>query len=219
MKKMVQHALVAGSGALVALFGAAAAGQAAVYDLTQNFCSSTCAPNPYGTVTVTQNGPDGLAVTVSLLGGNQFHDTNDSQHHALMFDLANSSITISGLPSPFTANGSQSNASGGVDGDGAGSWDFVLNYPHHSGPPAGITSYSFDITATSALSPLSFLTNGKGLYFATDILAFNGNTGNVGSNSFTAVPESSTWAMMLVGFADLGLAGWRKVKGAATIGA
>jgi hypothetical protein len=194
------------------LLGAPVASQAAAYDLTQDFCSRGCSPSPYGTVTVTQDGADGLAVTVSLSGGNQFHDTNDSQHHALMFDLANSSITISGLPSPFTGNGSQGNASGGVDSDGSGSWDFVLNYPHHSGGPAGITSYSFDIMATSALSPTSFLTNSNGLYFATDILAFNGSTGNVGSNSFTTVPEPATWAMMLLGFAGLGYAGYRKAK-------
>jgi hypothetical protein len=30
------------------------------------------------------------------------------------------------------------------------------------------------------------------------------------------VPESSTWAMMLVGFAGLGFAGYRKTKGART---
>jgi hypothetical protein len=32
---------------------------------------------------------------------------------------------------------------------------------------------------------------------------------NMGTLTFTAVPEPSTWAMMLLGFAGLGFAGWR----------
>jgi hypothetical protein len=33
------------------------------------------------------------------------------------------------------------------------------------------------------------------------------------------VPEPSTWAMLMLGFAGLGFAGWRKVKGAAAFAA
>jgi hypothetical protein len=32
--------------------------------------------------------------------------------------------------------------------------------------------------------------------------------------SFSVVPETSTWAMMLLGFVGLGFAGYRKAKGA-----
>jgi hypothetical protein len=46
-------------------------------------------------------------------------------------------------------------------------------------------------------------------------------TGGAPSLSFTlvgsAVPESSTWAMMLLGFASLGYAGYRKAKVARTV--
>jgi hypothetical protein len=35
----------------------------------------------------------------------------------------------------------------------------------------------------------------------------------------TSVPEPSTWAMMLLGFAGLGFAGYRKGKGAAAFAA
>ncbi|MGC2784982.1 MAG: PEP-CTERM sorting domain-containing protein [Roseiarcus sp.] len=55
--------------------------------------------------------------------------------------------------------------------------------------------------------------------FAADILSgTTGNTGVVdfslsGSTRVGAAPEASTWAMMLLGFAGLGLAGYRKAQG------
>ena len=49
-----------------------------------------------------------------------------------------------------------------------------------------------------------------------DFFNFQGVTGNVLISSISgnqvAVPESSTWAMMLLGFAGLGFAGYRKAK-------
>jgi hypothetical protein len=38
-------------------------------------------------------------------------------------------------------------------------------------------------------------------------------------SAVTGVPESSTWAMLLLGFAGLGFAGFRKAKGAAAFAA
>ena len=38
-------------------------------------------------------------------------------------------------------------------------------------------------------------------------------------NSFSAIPEASTWALMLVGFAGLGYAGYRKARGPAALAA
>ena len=75
------------------------------------------------------------------------------------------------------------------------------------------------------------------LFFETDLLTFAGNTfytqavivstgagisqlvflngfSNFSSGSATLVPEPSTWAMLVVGFAGLGYAGWRRAKAA-----
>jgi hypothetical protein len=49
--------------------------------------------------------------------------------------------------------------------------------------------------------------------FRTGSLAFGiSNTGQVVGRSFLIAPEPSTWAMMLAGFAGLGLAGYRRAK-------
>jgi hypothetical protein len=42
---------------------------------------------------------------------------------------------------------------------------------------------------------------------------------NPGGSITAAVPEPSTWAMMLVGFAGLGYAGWRRSRKAASVAA
>jgi PEP-CTERM motif len=50
-----------------------------------------------------------------------------------------------------------------------------------------------------------------------DYLADFGNA--LTSVTISSIPEPSTWAMMALGFAGLGLAGWRKTKGAAALAA
>jgi hypothetical protein len=83
-----------------------------------------------------------------------------------------------------------------------------------------ITTFSFDMTGVGGGLTLSDIIGNGGIYFATDIIGANGNTGNVGANSFTttgAVPEPSTWAMLLMGFAGLGFAGYRGRKRSAAV--
>jgi hypothetical protein len=45
---------------------------------------------------------------------------------------------------------------------------------------------------------------------------FAGSAGSADSsilgNAFSVVPEASTWAMMLIGFAGLGYAGYRRAR-------
>jgi len=53
-------------------------------------------------------------------------------------------------------------------------------------------------------------------YFAADIVGENGSTGAVGSGTvIAAVPEPSTWAMLLLGFAGVGFAAYRRKTGPA----
>jgi len=59
--------------------------------------------------------------------------------------------------------------------------------------------------------------NGSGEQFVLDNLTTMPITQpSTDFNSFSAVPEASTWALMLVGFAGLGCAGFRKARGSAS---
>jgi hypothetical protein len=55
----------------------------------------------------------------------------------------------------------------------------------------------------------------------SDTAGFNGFTASSSQNAFefdlAAIPEASTWAMMLLGFAGLGFVGYRKAKSGATV--
>ena len=66
----------------------------------------------------------------------------------------------------------------------------------------------------SSTSPITFtLAFDVGEISPPNFIEFG--TGTVTLNGAYATPEPSTWAMMLLGFAGLGFAGYREVKGAA----
>jgi hypothetical protein len=68
-------------------------------------------------------------------------------------------------------------------------------------PDAGLTSQSF-----------TFTTTGGNLFF-TSLAGGNPNVGNILDNvQVSAVPELSTWAMMLIGFGGLGFIAYRRNK-------
>lgn len=76
----------------------------------------------------------------------------------------------------------------------------------------GGTTKSLTLHSTDPLGNYSFLfaSNGGHLSF-TDLVGGNPNVGNLLDNvTVSAVPESSTWAMMILGFAGLGFLAYRK---------
>ena len=87
-----------------------------------------------------------------------------------------------------------------------GDWNGISN--HFAGP------ITFDI---AGISISDFVANSDGFIAVADVLG-NKGTGDVGGKIGTIVgtPEPSTWAMMLLGFAGLGFAGYRKAKTART---
>ena len=92
-----------------------------------------------------------------------------------------------------------------------------------------IYTYSFSISPTSLAAGTYYLTlqnavatNGDPAYWDENdgpSTALENPVGSIGSESFSetsaAVPEPSTWAMMLLGFAGLGYAGFRRARAAA----
>jgi PEP-CTERM motif len=210
MKKTFQYALAAGTAALGLL--AAGGAQANVYNFVVDKCSGGCGASPstpVGTVVTELESPGVIGITVTLTTGGTFHDSSNKNDHSLSFDLSGSpTITVSDLLAPFTANGSQSAST--VAADGLGTFQYAINFPHETHPPVE-TTFSFDITAPG-LTLDSFLSNGTA-YFGSDIWAGpgqSGNTGSVGALLTTTVPEPSTWAMLLIGFAGLGFAAFRQ---------
>jgi hypothetical protein len=81
-----------------------------------------------------------------------------------------------------------------------------------------IAGISFETAAGQSVNIFSFFSQGSPpTGNAYGELASPGGFG-VGTLTLTAVPEASTWAMMLIGFAGVGMAGYRaSQKRAATL--
>lgn len=205
---MKKTALLGAALGLALSFGAASMASATVYTFTQSDPGAGLGAGPFGTVEVTQDvNPNALDFLVTLNAGELFHAATDGNHHALTFDLAgNPTITISGLPSGFTLDGSQ--AAGSNSDTPFGAFDYVINLPGH-GTPYDQLTFSFVATGTAplVLEAQSNLYNGKQIFFGSDI-SLNGATGNVGATLTPSVkggvPEPATWAMMMIGFGGMG---------------
>ena len=183
---------------------------------TQTFTLSVLDPasgvgtGPFGTVTVTENIGGTLTFTQTLLPGYRIHDGN-ANHNAFAFSIVgNPTVTVTGLTSGFTAI---SLGAGDVATPPFADFYTAIDCTTACGPGWGggfAGTLSFTVSASSALTLTSLRSTafgGNSVYFATDLVNANGNTGNVGAISQTgAVPEPATWGMMLVGFAGIGIA-------------
>jgi hypothetical protein len=81
-----------------------------------------------------------------------------------------------------------------------------------SGAP--ITGVSVDAASTESVAALSFTPTSVSINMEGVVIPFTGAEAIIDVTTATAavtaaVPESSTWAMMLLGFAGLAFAGWR----------
>jgi hypothetical protein len=211
MKKLFATAALA--AALSA--GTASLAHAEVFMLTLSDPTAGLAAGPFGEVDVTGEGGTALNFVVSLYGTNDFHWTNDSNHHALAFSLVGDpSLTISGLAAPFSANGVE--AAGANSATPFGQFDYVINFPkatgRHAPPMPLIQTFSFTATGASNLFLKSTAGGYGDVFFATDIRDGAGATGNVGAlrtpvtigNNVPGVPEPATWTMLIMGFGAMG---------------
>ena len=215
MKKLLATVTLAAVGFLGFAQSGAKADVVLTSNLTQDNCTGGCANGvtPFGTVTISQatTGAD-VIFNVQLGSPYFFNDTNQLQ--AFVWNQ-----TFAGTILNTVANPLQS----GFSIDGAQSEDGFKNFSQslgYSGPKT-VQLLTFEETVNSSflLSSSSFaLSTGDGgtkAFFAADVTTTfatgASNTGPVGGLTIsTAVPEPSTWAMMILGFMGVGFMAYRR---------
>jgi hypothetical protein len=202
--------LIAGIG-LIALAGQA---DASVFLGTLNVIDNTAqAPQgtAIGTVQVSDNIGGGVTVDVELKNNFFFVDTGSHVAFAYFLDTTITSpavnITTPGSAgAPFTVTyGTPSNSPFGSFTDGMECAGCGPGSTHKNAGPL--------IFTIAGVTTGDFKENSSNYYFAADISDLNGHTGAVGSNSFVmqpGVPEPSSWAMIILGFAGIGFVAYRR---------
>jgi hypothetical protein len=220
-----------GAAALALALSAASAASADVYELNlDNGSTHLIDTTPYSTVTVTQNGANDLRFVVQLASDLFFQES--TAHDAFAFSLNGFSF-LSVTLSNFSSTLFSADPNTPVGQDGFGNYEFGVQYtgpnPGNTSKTSDVQTLSFDATATGlTLAPGLFAssTNPPGslsTFFSADVfdrtLGLEGlsATGVIGGSATTtqtlAVPEASTWGMLLVGFAGLGFTAFRRRKG------
>lgn len=204
-----------------AILGGPRAAEASTFDLTQNGSAVFGAGSgPYGSIAVTDNGNGTLSILETLNSNYDFNRNDNAQHMALTFDLSATTIMISSLTAGFTVNGGTlassvwTVTSGNLNNTPEGSFDFAIIAPTAANNPGPLSFTISDAANNLTLSSLGFsvANNGDHIFFASDLANAAGATGAVGALA-SAVPEPSTWAMMVLGFAGVGFMAYRRTSG------
>jgi hypothetical protein len=210
-----------GAGALSAL-----PAQADVFNLTSCHLSDGCGTaTQFGTVTLTQSGSN-VNFDVVLNSGDFFVETGAGADQLFAF---NDTISNSQITGAFgTINGVQ-NTSLSITGftnqtpfhaDGTGDFTAGVHCTTFSdcnggSPMPGGNVNDLHFTVTNATLAALETKNANGNFFIADILC--GQTGCTGLTgpvdvSTPAVPEPSTWSMMILGFLGVGFMAYRRRK-------
>lgn len=217
------NTLVAAAAFTVLVSGTASA---SVY--TMDIACVACGVGPYGTITATDV-VGGLKIDVELAPTVTFHTNQNTNQHALAFNLVgNPTISlVNALPSGFSLASTTAGSifappltSGGANPE----FEYAINY---SGASGAVSSLIFTLSGltTASLQSQSYncsegCSGTKNIFFAVDISNVDGRntlTGNVGATFTPAVPEPATWAMMVLGFAGLGFMTYRRKRQATAL--
>lgn len=209
--KLKVQAFIISAGLLGLIPGHA---NATVYNLTVDGSSGqSLGAGPYGSITLTQdaNGTS-LDISETINAGFEFNGGN-SNHPALAFSLiGDPTITISQLTAGFDS--SSVNTAPSTPPFNAGfDYQITCSSCATGWHPPGITTLSFVVSDSGKLTPSSLSSisyDGQNIFFSTDIVNAYGSTGNAGATLASAVPEPSTWAMLILGFCGLGFIASRK---------
>jgi hypothetical protein len=212
---------LAGALALIGVLAVSSGAQAAVATIDLNNYDSTV-NSPAGqtlvTMTVTDLSSGGVSVSYALDAPATFFASTGGGHITAAFNL-DTTITAADITDTTPSSPGFSiviPVTGVPGGTGSGFGDFTAGLQgdwtgtsnHFAGP------ITFDI---SGVSVADFVANSDGFFAVADALG-NRGTGDIGGkgemiNPVIPVPEPSTWAMLLLGFAGLGFAGYRKAQG------
>src|SRR5205809_295341 len=155
------------------------------YNLSIDSCGGAgCGGGPFGSVTVTQSGPNPtgqVSVTVALNTGVKFISSTGSPE-AFGFNLVgNPTISVTNISSGFSL---ASTTAGSVHFDGLGLFEYAINCATATCQGGGPSSLSFDVLATG-LTEASFAELSTGgsppVFLVADILGTNSKTGDVGA--------------------------------------
>jgi hypothetical protein len=210
MKKLLATVALAAVGFLSFAQSGAKASVMLTSNLTSDACSGGCSNGftPFGTVTVTQatTGAD-LLFSVQL-NSTYFFNTSNGTNDAFVYNLSSPLTAPTSLTANFTAD-----ATSPVHQSAFGDFTNGITY---SGPKT-VQLLTFTVADAGLLSASTFAstTSGTDAFFAADITSLlpSGavNTGPVGGLTIsTAVPEPSTWAMMILGFFGVGFMAYRR---------
>lgn len=203
-------ALLGAAGALLSAAPASAA--TAVFNLSVADPAAGLAAGPYGTITVTENINGSLSFSEALLNGFRIHGGNDN-HDAAAFTISGDpNLTISNLTGGFAAENTTSGSPSSEPPFGTFQTSIMCTSACGNGYAGGFVG-PLTFTITSSAGPLTIASlayntyNGSNIYFTSDLVGSNGQTGNVGAtlSATPAVPEPATWALMLVGFGAVGV--------------
>jgi len=223
MKKgVLASSALAGALALTGVLAIPGAAQAALQTLTVEL-NNYAFINPNGQDLAQFKAQDlatgGVDVTVTLNPSNlpngpYYFASTGGGHVTLGFNL---DTTITAADITFGANAgntfdfetNQSPPPGML-----GTYDFALQGNNFNGTNSHFTgSLTFHIDGVTVAD---FTQNAAGYFAAADFGVLGGRfTGEAGGKVgvLSSVPEPSTWAMLLLGFAGLGFAGYRKAQG------
>jgi hypothetical protein len=214
VKSIIHYAAMAAGGLLLS---AASALAGPVYTFTT---SQGVQPSNVGTITLTQINSTTVDVFVDLsdttLPAPQYGFINTGGPHTpFAFNLAG---TESGVSATFLqpAGGAYSFglfslSTGNGDATPFGTFGISINSTAGNGSSnAYYGDLDFHVTRTSGLSTDDFIANSALAYFAADLT----NGTDTGSQAWlirvSAVPEASTWAMMILGFFGVGFMAYRR---------
>jgi len=180
-----------------------------IYNLTIADSAAGLGSGPFGTVSVTENAGSLLFIE-TLAAGYRIHKGN-ANHNAFSFSiLGDPNVTVSNLTAGFAAIDTSPNSD--VSSPPFGTFFTAIECTTACGPGfgggfAGPLSFTLSSTGSLSLSSLGFnKINSNNIYFTSDLVNSNGMTGNVGATAgIGAVPEPTTWALMLIGFGAAGI--------------
>ena len=222
---------LAAAGFIAASVGA---GNAAVYVQTSDDCTGGCGTSSSNTVTVTDLGSGVIDISASLASGFNFIHSGfpgsfgfglSSGFTSINFSTGSTAWSTTGwtpINSPVSATSPQTVSGTSQSWDGSGTfangygmtWNLGNGIGHEDG-----TTLDFHISGTG-LTLASFAADTTGSFFTADVAGtgtsiVNGQVvRNTGIIDFTlqtsAVPEPSTWAMMILGFFGVGFLAYRR---------